>query len=107
MKIKREILGHTIEIELTRGELYDAYMEKQEDFDRSDCRNGFELEYSEEAWFIGVFHNDKAMNAILKEMVRVHRRNMDRYDMTYGDSMRDAAHDPEVVKVVDRFKKGN
>lgn len=107
MKIKREILGQTIEIELTRDELYDAYMEKQEDFDRSDCRNGFELEYCEEVWYPSVTNNDTAMNAILKEMVHVHRRNMDRYDMTYGDSMMDAAHDPEVVKIIDRFKRGD
>lgn len=104
MKIKRVWCGFNIEFELTEDELYDAYIEQQEAFDRSDCENGFELEYGNEEWFHDVFNNKEVMKKIIEKMAPVHRKNMDKYDMDYNHSIVDAARDPDVLEIIEEYR---
>lgn len=104
MKIKREIFGQQIEIELTEREVYDAYAEQEHLYDLEDCRNDFELRYSDEDWFSDVFDNEEAMEVITEQMAAIYRRNMDKYTMSHDYALDDAATDEEVMKLIEKYK---
>lgn len=89
MKIKREINGNMVEIELTRGELYEAYLEKQNDFDRQDIEDvfySFDDDELEDMYGMTRAEIEEKIPEIAHEM----RRNIDKYDMQWQYA-RDAA----------------
>ena len=89
MIIKREINGHTVEIELTRQETYEAYLEKQNEFDQQDIKDvfyGFDDEELEDMYGLTRAQLIEKTPELAAEM----RRNIDKYDMAWQEA-RDAA----------------
>lgn len=82
MTITREINGQTIEIELTSQELYEAYLEKQNEFDRQDIEdvfNGFDDDELEDMYGMTRAQLEEKIPELAHEM----RRNIDKYDMSW------------------------
>lgn len=89
MIIKREINGQTVEIELTSHETYEAYLEKQNEFDQQDIEDvfyGFDDEELENMYGLTRAQLIEKTPELAAEM----RRNIDKYDMTWQEA-RDAA----------------
>lgn len=89
MTIKREINGQTVEIELTSHETYEAYLEKQNEFDKQDIEDvfyGFDDEELEDMYGLTREQLIEKTPELAAEM----RRNIDKYDMTWQEA-RDAA----------------
>ncbi len=89
MTITREINGQTIEIELTSDELYEAYLEKQNQFDCEDIEdvfNGFDDDELEDMY--GMTRAQLAEK--IPELAHEMRRNIYKYDMSW-QAARDAA----------------
>lgn len=82
MKITRGFNGQTIEIELTSQELYEAYLEKQNEFDRQDIEdvfNGFDDDELEDMYGMTRAQLEEKIPEFAHEM----RRNIDKYDMSW------------------------
>lgn len=105
MKINREINGQMIEIELTKGEIYDAYKAQEREYQFSDCANEFELVYGDEEWFSTIFRNEKAMESILELIVEVYNTNMYEYGMVDLTAREDAVVDEDVVELIEHYKE--
>lgn len=89
MIIKREINGQTVEIELTSHETYEAYLEKQNEFDQQDIEDvfyGFDDEELEDMYGLTRAQLIEKTPELAAEM----RRNIDKYDMAWQEA-RDAA----------------
>lgn len=105
MKIKREILGQMIEIELTKEEIHTAYKEQEREYQFSDCSNEFELVYGDEDWFGDIYYNDAAMQSILELIVEVYNKNMYDYGMSDLKAREDAVVDEDVVELIEHYKE--
>lgn len=81
MKIIRE--GK--EIELTREELFNAYMEQENIFDIQNIEDNME-KYLEESEY-GLLKDNKQF---VEEAASELRRNQDKYDMDYENAIREA-----------------
>lgn len=88
MKIKREILGQTIEIELTKKEIFDAYCVQEYLFDVSSCRDYLSNMYCEEPWYEDLPEEIKVL--IVQEAACNLRRNLDKYEMSFEYAISDA-----------------
>ena len=89
MNITREINGVIHEIELTDNELYQAYLEKEFQFDRMDVEDVFDGISDDdliEAYGVGF----DAIAPLIDEMAEQKRRNMDKYDMSWDYARDDA-----------------
>lgn len=81
MTITRKIQGAEMTFELTQEELYKAYYEQQDSFDREDVLNAFwydSEEYVQEEFGVSKHDLEEIVDDIAGEM----RRNIDKYDMT-------------------------
>lgn len=105
MKIKREINGQMIEIELTEQELYQAYCEQEEIFDRDSCDNYFEMMYCHEKWYEDV--DEESRLNIVEAAATELRRNINKYDMSWDYAMDEAFRSSEVRELIIRFKRGD
>ena len=91
MKIKRNIDGREIEIELTAHEMWDAYIEKQHQFDVEDIEDyfyGCEDDELIEKYLKTGEEIKQLYEAIANEM----RRNIDKYDMDWQYAREEAIH---------------
>lgn len=75
MKIKRMINGEEYEFELTDGEVWDAYCEKQDVFDLNDTQMMLE---TNEDWILDLPTAEK--NAVVELIARRYRKRMDNDD---------------------------
>ena len=75
MKIKRMINGEEYEFELTNGEVWDAYCEKQDAFDLDDVQMILE---TNEDWILDLPTAEK--NAAVELIARRYRKRMDSDD---------------------------
>ena len=75
MKIKRMINGEEYEFELTDGEVWDAYCEKQDVFDLNDTQMMLE---TNEDWILDLPTAEK--NAVVELIARRYRERMDNDD---------------------------
>lgn len=82
MTITRGFNGQTIEIELTSQELYEAYLEKQNEFDRQDIEDVFDgFDDNELEDMYGMTRAQLAEK--IPELAHEMRRNIDKYDMSW------------------------
>mgnify|MGYP004554019239 CR=1 FL=1 len=81
MKIKRTINGEEYEFELTNGEVWDTYCEKQDVFDLDDAQMMLE---TNEDWILDLPTAEK--NAVVELIARRYRKRMDSDD-TWCDIM--------------------
>ena len=89
MTIKREINSQTIEIELTSQELYEAYLEKENEFDRQDIEDVFNsLDDDELEDMYGLTREQ--ITEKIPELAHEMRRNINKYDMSW-QAARDVA----------------
>lgn len=89
MKITRCFYDKLVEIELTSQEIYEAYLEKQNEFDRQDVENVFDAYNDDELEdFYGLTREQIAEK--IPEIAHEMRRNIDKYDMSW-QAARDAA----------------
>lgn len=105
MKIKREINGKMIEIELTSRELYQAYCEQEHLFDMESCRDEFSMRYSEEGWYENVSDEDR--DFIIEEVAIILRRNLDKYDVTFDYGMDLAFNSEEIKKIIKKYEEAS
>lgn len=77
MKIKRNINGQEIEIELTKGELYDAFYEQERDFYIEDVRSRYNCD-----------NLDDSAVANIAEEWKDHLGNHDLYWDIYWETLR-------------------
>ena len=87
MKIKRMINGEEYEFELTDGEVWDTYCEKQDVFDLNDTQMMLE---TNEDWILDLPTAEK--NAVVELIARRYRKRMDSDD-TWCDIMNDVIAD--------------
>lgn len=73
------------EYELTSSELYDAYIEQEEIFDRQNIENNIENYLDEDE-----YEKLKDNHDFIEEAARQLRRNQDKYDMAYEYALDDA-----------------
>lgn len=73
------------EIELTKDELFNAYMEQENIFDIQNIEDNME-NYLDESEY-DLLKNNKEF---IEEAANVLRRNQDKYDMDYENSIREA-----------------
>ena len=107
MKIKREILGYTIEIELTEDEIEEAHYEQVRKFDLEDCENVFKEVYRNESWLNRILEREEVIRPILEQMRIFYRRDMDKYDVPWFEAACHAARHRTVVEMIEKFKKGD
>lgn len=92
MTITREINGVTHEIELTDGEVFDAYLEKEFEFDKSDIENVLYGMSDDE--LIEEYGADRAkIESLMDEIATEKRRNMDKYDTDWNYATTEAIRD--------------
>lgn len=99
MTIKRVIGGTEIEIELSKNELFNAYLEQQYEFDLQSCNDYYDCMYWDENWY-----DDKNVREnIIGEAVTQLRRNIDKYEMSFDYAIAEAFTDAvrEYVKEED------
>lgn len=97
MKITREINGKQVEFELTPSELYLAFEEQQEAFDKEDILmyiDGFD---SEDFESYGV--SEQAFRHLVPTMAYLKRRYQDKYDMDWQ-----SARDEAIKDAIYRYK---
>ena len=105
MKITREINGQMVEIELTKGEIHDAYKVQEREYQFSDCENEFEIVYGDEEWFGTIFNNEAAMESILELIVENYNTNMYEYGMSDLKAREDAVVDEDVVELIEHYRE--
>ena len=99
MKIKREIRGELVEIELTETELYNAYEEQQFLFDKQDVLDL--ISGWRESDVVDTFGVDiKTYESYAEDIACEMRRNINKYDMDW-----DAARDEAVRYVIHSRKR--
>lgn len=90
MKITRIIDGCSVEIELTKHELFSAYKEQEHEFDMTNCEFLFNSGiYDGEEWMKKITEEER--NKIIEEMAAEYRANMDEYEMGHEHALDDAA----------------
>lgn len=97
MKITREIDGLPVEFELTPSELYLAFEEQQEEFDREDILmyiDGFD---SEDFESYGV--NEHVFRSLITTMAYLKRHYQSKYDMDWQ-----SARDEAIKDAIYRYK---
>lgn len=100
MKIQREINGISMEFELTDDELWSAFQEKEQQFDRQDIEDavcGLEDEDIDDLYGV----SREVLESLFDQMAYEKRRNQDRYDMGW-----EFARDEAIQTVIQRYKEG-
>ena len=106
MKIKREILGHTIEIELTEQELYNAYIEQETLFDRESARDELGYRYEDKEWVEKLFADKEAVDEIVALVAAIFRELENECGTSYSVSMDMTFEDEDVKNWIEEYAKG-
>ena len=91
MKIKRTVGGKEVEFELTDSELFNAFVEQQRRFDRSDCEDYLDNYYSDAPWY-GTLEKSRR-ETLIEEAAHKLRRNIDRDDISFEYALQFAFDD--------------
>ena len=94
MKIKRKIDGKEFEFELTNDELWNAYIEKEHQFDIDDV-DSFFCGCSDDELRILYKKTREEIKSMYDDIAYEMRRNIDKYDMDW-----EYARDEAVVSVL-------
>lgn len=101
MKILREVNGKWYEFELTSDEMYNAYLEKEYQFDRQDIEDVFDG-MDEEDVVLSYGLRKAVIESLYEDMAEAKRQNMDKYDMDWV-----AARDCAINDIVREYKLKN
>lgn len=104
MNIIRDYAGCKVEIRLTEDELHQAYREQEYLFDLDSCDNHFELMFCYESWYD--FVDCESRKRIVEAAATELRRNIDKYDLSWGFAMEEAFRCQEVREMIDQIKRG-
>lgn len=94
MKILREVDGKWYEFELTSDEMYNAYCEKEYQFDRQDIEDVFDG-MDEEDVVLSYGLGKAVIESLYEDMAEAKRQNMDKYDVDWV-AARDCAIDDTI-----------
>lgn len=91
MKIKRTVGGKEVEFELTDSELFNAFVEQQHRFDRSDCEYYLDNYYSDATWYGTI---EKSLREdLIEEAAHKLRWNIDHDDTSFDYALQFAFDD--------------
>lgn len=91
MKIKRTVGGKELEFELTDSELFNAFVEQEHRFDRSDCEGYLDNYYSDAPWY-GTLEKS-LRESLIEEAAHKLRRNLDCDDSSFEYAIQFAVDD--------------
>lgn len=81
MKIKREIRGVQVEIELTDSEMLDVFYEMQHRFDMTDIKEHIELDFEYDEDFYQEYGHPRTIALkLISEMADLMRKKINTYD---------------------------
>lgn len=92
MQITRMINGKEYEIELTKAELYEAYLEQQHYYDKLDVASI--AEENSDKWLDDQYGTTREVfMSLVDDMANEMRRNIDKYDLDWQSARERAVQD--------------